>query len=91
MNRTKLIDKVVTKKAAGECYFCGVADYDVLECHRIIPGEDGGKYQHDNVVVACGNCHSRVHAGQIVIDRKYLSSNGKSVLHYWENGIEHWK
>lgn len=86
----KLINKVVFKKSSKKCYFCGIDDYAVLETHRIHPGEHGGKYTEFNSICACSNCHSRIHDGQIKIDRKYFTTNGKWVLHYWENGEEKW-
>jgi len=39
----------------------------------------------------CDICHCRIHDGQIVIDRKYSTTNAKWVLHYWEKGEEKWK
>lgn len=90
MRKRKLINKVAKKKAEGKCYFCDVSDYACLHVHRIVPGEEEGQYTQFNTVVACANCHNKIHDGQIVIDRKYLSSNGNWVLHFFENGIEKW-
>lgn len=78
----KLINKQSKKHAEGECRFCGENDYTVLDCHRIHEGADGGRYEDENVVVTCANCHRKIHDGQIVIDRYYSSTNGR-VLHYW--------
>ena len=72
-----------------KCFFCPVNEYAALNCHRIIPGEDGGRYVDHNVVVCCANHHAMIHDGKIVIDRKYLSTAG-TVLHYWEDGEEKW-
>lgn len=88
--RKKLIDKQVTKRIEGCCYFCGVEDYALLDCHRIIPGEDNGKYTDPNVVVVCANCHRKIHDEQIILDRKYFTTKGVYVLRYWENGEEKW-
>jgi hypothetical protein len=88
----KLINKEATKKLAGKCYFCEVSDYDCLHCHRITPGEDGGIYTDFNTVVVCANHHSMLHSDQpqIILDRKYMSTTGRWILHYWENGVEKW-
>lgn len=86
-----LIDKKVKKLTEGECYFCGNDDYAVLDCHRIIPEEEGGRYIDSNVVVVCACCHRRVHADQIKIDRWYDTSAGRPVLHFWENDVEKWE
>lgn len=89
--RKTLINKVIKKKIDKKCYFCGQDDYSVLDCHRIIPGEEGGKYTEHNTVTACSNCHRKVHSGQIKIDRKYFSTSGNWVLHYWIGEEEIWK
>lgn len=91
MRKKLLIDKQATKKMAKKCYFCDVDDYACLACHRILPGEDGGIYTDFNTVVVCSNCHNKIHDGQIVIDRKYYSTAGRWVLHYWHEGKEIWR
>lgn len=92
MKCRKTISKIAKKKYEGKCYLCESDIYETLDCHRIIPGEEGGKYTDHNTLVACSNCHRKIHAGHIKIDRKYLSTSGKWVLHYWnEEQKECWK
>lgn len=91
MRKKTLIDKQDTKHAEKKCYFCPTSDYALLHCHRIIPGEDGGRYTPHNTVVCCANCHNRIHDGQIIIDQKYPTTAGGMVLHFWENGEEYWR
>jgi hypothetical protein len=74
-----------------QCYFCENNDYCQLQVHRIDEGKDGGKYTEFNTVVVCANDHCRIHNGQIVIDRKYYSTSGKWILHFWEDGVEFWR
>jgi hypothetical protein len=59
--------------------------------HRIIEGENGGKYSEGNCLCTCVGCHRRIHDGQIVIQGKYLCSNGRHVVIYHENGEEKMK
>jgi hypothetical protein len=88
----KLINKVAKKKQEGKCFFCPVDDYACLACHRIVPGEDDGRYDDFNTLVVCANCHNKIHDGQIVIDRKYMSTGPRGwTLHFWENGEEKWQ
>lgn len=87
----KLINKINKKKFEGKCYFCDVNDYAQLNVHRIIPGEDGGKYTDHNTIVVCANHHAQIHDDQIIIDRKYNTTSAKTVLHFWENGVEKWE
>lgn len=77
MLKPKLINKKLHKLVAGCCKICKADIYDILDVHRIVPGEQGGKYTEFNTVVICSNCHRKVHAGTIVIDRWYSSTAGK--------------
>jgi len=91
MRKRKYIKKQVKKLFDKVCYFCGYDKYEGLDCHRIIEGSAGGRYTEHNTIVVCTNCHRKIHAGKIKIDRKYFSTSGKWVLHYWdENGQEKW-
>jgi len=90
MRKKNIINKKHKKMMYKKCKFCNVADYCLLDVHRIIEGKDGGKYTESNTVVCCVSCHRKIHAGQIKIDRKYSSTTG-TILHYFdEKGIEHW-
>lgn len=80
----------IAKLSSKGCYFCGESNYDLLDAHRVIPGSDGGKYNDHNILVLCSNCHRRTHTGAIRIDRKYLSTAGRWVLHCWIDGEEKW-
>lgn len=91
MDGDKLINKVATKKHAGKCYFCEEDDYNLLDVHRIVEGKNDGKYTDFNVLVVCSNCHRKIHSNQIKIDRKYYSTSGKWILHYWQDDVEYWK
>jgi hypothetical protein len=90
MGKPRLINKVAKKRIEAKCYLCGGDVYETLDCHRIVPEEDGGRYTDFNTVVACCLCHRKIHAGLIVIDRWYNSTRGR-VLHFIENGQDFWK
>lgn len=91
LKNNQLIDKKVKKQREGKCYFCGEDDYDLLDCHRIVPGEEGGRYTEHNTVVVCCKCHRRIHAGQIEIKGKHFSTSGRYLIHYVEGEEEKWK
>lgn len=92
MSKTKnLIDKKIKKYMDKKCYFCSCDNYSQLQVHRIIFGCDGGEYSDHNTLTVCANCHCAIHANQIKIDRKYYSSNGSYILHYWLDDKEIWK
>lgn len=84
------MNKKAKKKIDKACYFCNETNYSLLDVHRILPGSEGGKYTQLNSVVCCSNCHRKIHAGQIKTMRKYLSTSGKWILHYIDNGVEYY-
>ena len=92
MARRKLIiNKVAKKHIDGKCYFCSCDNYDLLDVHRIVEGSQGGKYTDFNTITVCSLCHRKIHAGLIKIDRKYSSTTGRWVLHFWIDGEEKWE
>jgi hypothetical protein len=88
--RKQTINKIAKKRCDGKCYFCSCDTYDLLDVHRIIEGSQGGKYTDFNTITVCSLCHRKIHAGLIRIDRKYLSTNGKWILHHWIGDEEKW-
>lgn len=86
-----IISKTVKKRMDGKCKFCDCSVYELLDLHRINEGSNGGLYTDPNTVTCCANCHRKIHAGYIKIDRHYPTVSGKSVLHYWIDGVEHYE
>ncbi len=91
MPRRKLVNKIAKKRTDKKCYFCFCNEYALLDLHRIIEGCQGGDYSEFNTVTVCSNCHRRIHADVIKIDRKYRTSDGRWKLHFWESGEEKWQ
>lgn len=58
-----LTSKKLYQEADNRCPFCGVADVAVLEIHHI--DEDPSNNKIENLIVVCGNCHSRITRGEI--------------------------
>jgi hypothetical protein len=90
MRKKHRINKIAKKKAEGKCRFCSCDNYELLDVHRIIEGNQGGIYSDQNTVVVCANCHRKIHAGIIKIDRQYPTMSGRLSLHYWIEGKEYW-
>ena len=87
----KLSKKQLMKRTEKQCYFCEEGDYNLLDCHRIIPGAEGGKYTDYNSLVICSNCHRKCHSGAIKVIGRHFSTTGRYVLNYIEDGKECWK
>jgi hypothetical protein len=83
--------KQIKKKLDKHCYFCKENDYSLLDSHRIVPGQKGGKYTDFNTLTVCANCHRKCHSGRIEILGRYPSTAGRWVLHFKEDNCEKWK
>ena len=59
MGLSKKKIELLRKFVDFKCESCGKYEKEVgtLEPHRIIPGEDGGKYQLMNIKMVCNDCH----------------------------------
>jgi 5-methylcytosine-specific restriction endonuclease McrA len=60
-------NKKAFKKRSKQCRICGEKEYSLLDAHRIVPGEEGGKYEESNCVCLCVSCHRKVHSDLIKI------------------------
>lgn len=88
----KYSKKQIRKIHDGKCFFCELADYDLLDAHRIYEGEKGGTYDWVNTLPCCVLCHRKCHTGKIKILGNHPSSGANWYLHYIdENGEEQWK
>jgi 5-methylcytosine-specific restriction endonuclease McrA len=71
------------KRLQARCAICPESRYTTLEAHRIIPGEQGGKYVVGNVIALCASCHSLVTAGE-------YKTLGIRSCSFWPTGVLHW-
>lgn len=89
--RKTTINKIIKKQCDGKCYFCPCDIYELLDVHRISYNSDYNKYTNFNTITVCSLCHRKIHAGLIKIDRKYFSTSGKWILHFWIDNEEKWQ
>ncbi len=60
---SSLSSKKLYQEADSRCPFCGVADVAMLEIHHI--DGDPSNNQIENLIIVCGNCHSKITHGDI--------------------------
>ena len=69
------------------CEICSMPDLRIMHRHHIIPRPDPRCHNgSNNLACLCPNCHSLVHAGEIVILGVYYSTNGRCLV--WHNRNE---
>lgn len=91
MKNKKYTKKQIKKLCEGKCFFCEESKYELLDAHRILEGKDGGKYNWENMLILCANCHRKCHSGVIKILGSHNSTLGKRAIHYIEDGKDCWK
>lgn len=61
----------------------------MLDCHRVVPGEEGGRYEWSNTVALCVRHHREVTTGLIRIVARRRGTRG-TYLHWFDvEGVEH--
>lgn len=83
-------NKQIWKRRDGQCCFCGEDEYSLLDAHRIVFGEDGGKYTRHNTLTVCCKCHRLIHAGKIEVLGRHYSTSGRYHIRYLQEGEEKW-
>lgn len=90
MKRKRYSRQQCKKHLDGECLICKENSYELLDSHRLVEGAKGGKYHPSNIVVLCSLCHRRVHNNEVRFDRKYTTTDGRLLLHWWLGEVELW-
>lgn len=75
--KIKIYKKQIRKLFDAKCFFCSEDKYELLDAHRILEGKDGGKYNWENTLTLCANCHRKCHTGIIKILGSHKSTSGK--------------
>ena len=61
----KPTEKLIYQQAGSRCSFCSFDEIDALDIHHIVPRSEDGSNEPGNLVLACKNCHARIHSGAI--------------------------
>ena len=66
-----------------ECYTCQCCGKKNirLEVHHIIYRSQGGTDDENNLITLCEDCHSKIHDGKLIIDKKLKKMNLKYATH----------
>lgn len=63
VQKKKLREQVISRDGGNWCLLCGKPGPG-LHLHRIVYGSQGGKYELDNCVQLCAECHELVHSSK---------------------------
>ena len=77
--------KRIFQEAGSRCPFCGESDVATLQVHHIVPKEEGGGDQDENLILSCSNCHAKVGRGiisraDVMARKRELASAGPPTL-----------
>jgi len=66
------------------CEICSETNI-ILDEHHIVSVSEGGTNELSNKAHICPNCHRRVHMGMIILEGRFLTTDGYKLLYHWEN------
>lgn len=71
------------------CEVCSENNKKILDAHHVIPRSDPRSTdKRDNLICVCSNCHRRIHAGEVIIEGWYSTTQGK--VWFWHFDGEPW-
>ena len=81
MKRVTRKRKNISGKAT--CDICKVTDY--LEEHHIQGRNIKNPHNANNIACVCPSCHTKIHMGDIVIEKWALTTSGRELLFHRKN------
>lgn len=73
------------RRKKKQCEVCGESNIKVLDRHHIIPRTDPSCTELDsNLAVVCSNCHRMIHAGEIIIEGVFKTSEGAQLFWHYD-------
>jgi hypothetical protein len=84
MKRARIKKDTIKQMNRSGNYNCDICNAsEIREIHHI-NGRDIPNYNHpSNIANICSNCHTKLHHGQIIIEKWAMTSNGLKLL--WHN------
>ena len=59
---------------------CAICQNNAHHKHHIISKSKGGKNDKWNLVEVCGSCHAEIHQGNIIVEGKFMTTNGLELV-----------
>lgn len=69
---------MIRTSCSDKCFICGNNDFGSLEQHHILPVNDFGDNDPNNLIALCKSCHGLVHKAY-----KPLQGNNKKIVDDW--------
>lgn len=66
------------------CEICGIETF--TDKHHIVSKSKGGSNHPSNLTNLCPNCHRAVHMGEIILESKFMTTDGMKL--FWHNKNE---
>lgn len=84
MKIPKRVRKILNKSGKNPCNICNVVN--ILQEHHISGRNIPNPNHPSNLCAICSNCHTKVHHGQIIIEKWVQTSEGKELLWHSVDG-----
>jgi uncharacterized protein YlaI len=72
------------KNYTESCEICNETNI-ILDKHHIISQSEGGTNEPSNIAHICPNCHRRIHMSQIILEGRFLTSDGYQLIYHWND------
>ncbi len=67
----------------NKCEICGEKTF--LQQHHIEGRQISNPHSKNNLCSICSNCHLKIHYGKIIIEGRFLTSNGYKLIFHLNN------
>ena len=69
------------KLSVERCEVCGFDEKSALHAHHMIPRIDENSTDtNENIAIVCANCHNLIHACEIILEGRFLTSSGNKMF-----------
>lgn len=65
------------------CEIC--SELNILVQHHIQGRKVANPHKHNNLANICSNCHLKVHKGEIVVEKRVMTTAGEVLMWHYKN------
>jgi hypothetical protein len=82
MDMNRKIQRKINESGEKECDICG--NKEILEIHHIQGKKIYKPNRQSNLANICSNCHTKIHYGQVIIEKWVDSTEGRILIWHFK-------
>lgn len=75
---TRKLQRKLNALGEQQCEIC--RDFHFLVQHHILGRDVERANEHNNLANVCSNCHLKIHRGEIIIEKRVMTTSGYTLL-----------